>query len=370
MIIGVPKEIKPYEERISLTPAAVHRLVKEGHTVLVEKGAGLGAGYSDEEYTAAGAKIVKKHELIFDEADMIVKVKEPMPEEYDLLREGQIVFTYLHLAASRELTEALLERKIIGIAYETVELADGTLPLLAPMSEIAGRMSPMVATYFLMRPQGRRGVLVSGVPGVPEAHVTIVGAGNVGLNAARIALGLGARVTAIDKDPAKLRYAQDIFRGANLTTMGADEHNLISALKYSDIAILSVLKPGARAPVIITRDMLKHMKPGSIIVDVSIDQGGAAETSRPTTHHDPVYEVDGILHYCVANMPGAVPRTSTRALSMVTIDYISEIAARGWKTAALENRALAKGYNLVLGKVTHPAVASTFGLPYVPVAQS
>lgn len=367
MIIGIPKEIKQNEERVSLTPAAVQRLVKEGHRVLVEKSAGLGAGYTDEEYAAAGAEIVSSHKDIFEEAEMIVKVKEPLPEEYPLLKEGQILFTYLHLAASRELTEALMESGIVGIAYETVELSNGELPLLAPMSEIAGRMAPIVGNQFLMRPHGKRGVLICGVPGVPEAQVTIIGLGNVGLNAARLALGMGARVTAIDTNPAKLRYAQDIFRGANFTTMGADFQNLKQALTYSDMVILAVLKPGARAPIVITRDMLKYMKAGSVIVDVSIDQGGAAETSKPTTHIDPVYEVDGIIHYCVANMPGAVPRTSTRALSMVTIDYASELAAKGWKRATLENPALAKGVNLAYGHVTHPAVAQTFGLEYTPL---
>lgn len=367
MIIGIPKEIKPNEERVSLTPAAVNRLVKEGHRVIVEKSAGLGAGYTDEEYTAAGAEIVKTHEQVFEEAEMIVKVKEPLPEEYPLLKEGQILFTYLHLAASRELTEALLNAGIIGIAYETVELPNGELPLLAPMSEIAGRMAPIVASQHLMRPHGKRGVLICGVPGVPEAQITVIGMGNVGLNATRLALGLGARVTAIDINPSKLRYAQDIFRGANLTTMGADSQNLKQALSYSDVVILAVLKPGAKAPIVITREMLKYMKPGSVIVDVSIDQGGATETSKPTTHTDPVYEVDGIIHYCVANMPGAVPRTSTRALSMVTIDYVSEIAAKGWKRATLENQSLAKGVNIAYGNVTHPAVAQTFGMEYTPL---
>lgn len=367
MKIGIPREIKPNEERVALTPGAVQRLVAEGHQVYVEKSAGTGAGYSDEEYSAAGAVILKKHEDVFDVAEMIVKVKEPLPEEYPLLKEGQILFTYLHLAASRDLTEALLKTGIVGIAYETVETEDGQLPLLAPMSEIAGRMAPMVGNQFLMRPHGKRGVLICGVPGVPEAQVTVVGVGNVGVNAIRIALGLGARVTAIDKDPSRLRYAHDIFRGANFTTMSSDPQNLRQALKYSDIVILAVLSPGAKAPTIITREMLKLMKPGSVIVDVSIDQGGAAETSKPTTHNDPVYEVDGIIHYCVSNMPGAVPRTSTRALSMVTIDYVSELAAKGWKRATLENPTLAKGVNLAYGHLTHPAVAQSFGMEYTPL---
>ncbi|MCX7831326.1 MAG: alanine dehydrogenase [Actinobacteria bacterium] len=367
MKIGIPKEIKTNEERVSLTPGAVQRLTSEGHEVFVEKSAGLGAGYTDEEYAAQGAKIVNSHEEIFEISEMIVKVKEPLESEYHLLREGQILFTYLHLAASRELTEAILKTGVIGIAYETVQTPDGDLPLLAPMSEIAGRMAPMVANQYLMKPHGKRGVLICGVPGVPEAQVTIIGLGHVGLNAARIALGLGARVTAIDKNPAKLRYAQDLFRGANLTTMSSDPQNLKQALKYSDIVILSVLTPGAKAPIVITRDMLKLMKPGSVIVDVSIDQGGAAETSKPTTHIDPVYEVDGIIHYCVANMPGAVPRTSTRALTMVTIDYVSELAAKGWKRAVLENQALARGVNVAYGYVTHPAVAQTFNMEYTPL---
>ncbi len=366
MIIGVPKEIKTNEERVALTPSAVERLTKEGHQVIVEKGAGLGAGYSDEEYISAGARVVKTHEEAFD-VEMVVKVKEPLPEEYPLLREGLILFTYLHLAASRELTEGLLNSGIVGIAYETVETQSGDLPLLAPMSEIAGRMAPLMGTQFLMKPAGKRGILVSGVPGVPEAHITVIGMGNVGLNATRIALGLGARVTAIDTNPVKLRYAQDIFRGANLTTLASDPVNLKKSLSYSDIVVLSVLRPGAKAPIVISRDMLKHMKAGSVIVDVSIDQGGAAETSRPTTHLDPVYEVDGIIHYCVANMPGAVPRTSTRALTMVTIDYVSKLANLGWKRATLEDPALARGVNIAYGHVTHPAVAQTFGLEYTPL---
>jgi alanine dehydrogenase len=370
MIIGIPREIKQNEERVSLTPNAVSRLVKEGHRVIVETRAGEGAGYPDAEYEAVGATIAPDHRSVFQQAEMIVKVKEPLPDEYPLLQEGQILFTYLHLAASLELTRALLDRHIIGIAYETVQTPDGELPLLAPMSEIAGRMAPMAGAHFLMRPSGTRGVLMAGVPGVPPANVVVVGAGHVGTNAIRIALGLGASVFALDKDPRRLRRLEEIFRGANLVTLASDEHAIRTVLGFADVLILAVLVPGARAPFIVTREMLSLMKPGSVIVDVSIDQGGAAATSRPTTHENPVYEVDGVIHYCVANMPGAVPRTSTRALSLSTIDYVSEIARKGWKTAALENQAIARGLNLVDGHITHAAVAQAFNLEYVPFTRA
>lgn len=370
MIIGIPKEIKANEERVALTPAAVSRLVKEGNEVLVEKGAGTGAGYSDEEYKSAGAKIVSGHEKVFETSQMIIKVKEPLPEEYRLLQEGQILFTYLHLAASKQLTEALLKRKIIGIAYETVQTEDGDLPLLAPMSEIAGRMAPMVGAHYLMKPWGERGILVPGVPGVPYANVVVIGAGRVGSNATRIALGLGARVIVLDRNPKKLRIIEDVYRGSNLTTLAFDEKTLETILTFADIVIIGVLIPGAKAPTIIKKNMLRLMKPGAVIIDVSIDQGGATKTSRPTTHEDPIYEVDGIIHYCVANMPGAVPRTSTRALSMSTIDYVSKIASLGWKRAALENPPIASGINIINGKITHPAVAQSFGMPYTPLTRA
>lgn len=370
MNIGIPKEIKSDEQRVALTPAAVSRLIKEDNKVFIERGAGLGSGYSDVEYKAVGAHIIKNREDIYAKSDFIIKIKEPVESEYHLLREGQIIFTFLHLSASKTLTDVLLNKKVVGIAYETVQTPNGDLPLLAPMSEIAGRMAPMVASQFLMQPYGKRGVLISGVPGVPEAHVSVIGAGYVGINAVRIARGLGARVTALDKNLRKLRYLEDLFSETMLTTITSDEYSIKSVLNYSDIIILSVLQPGAKAPTIISREMLKYMKPGSVIVDVSIDQGGAAETSRPTTHHDPVFEVDGIMHYCVSNMPGAVPRTSTKALSMITIDYISEIASKGWRRAALENKAIMRGLNVVYGEVTHPAVAQTFNYEYVPFAST
>lgn len=366
MVIGIPKEIKVNEDRVSLAPSAVARLVKEGHKVLVEKGAGLGAGYTDLEYKAAGAKIVQSHKKIFEDSELIVKVKEPLPEEYPLLRKGLIMFTFLHLAASHELIKALLEKNIVALAYETVQTSDNDLPLLAPMSEIAGRMAPLVGAHFLMKPAGQRGILASGVAGVPPANFVIVGAGHVGTNAARVAVGLGANVYLLDKNLRKLRTISDIFRGANLITMGSDEHAIATVLSFADVLILAILVPGARTPIIVPRDLLKTMKPGSVIVDVSIDQGGAAETSQPTTHLDPVYEVDKVIHYCVTNMPGAVPRTSTRALSMATIDYVSEVARKGWKIAALENEAIARGVNLAYGHVTHPIISQTFNLKYVP----
>lgn len=370
MIIGIPREIKPNEERVALTPSAVSRLVKENNKVLIEKDAGIGAGYTNEEYKTAGAQIIHSHEKIFESSDMIIKVKEPLPEEYPLLNEGQILFTFLHLAASKELTEALLKRKIIGIAYETVQTEDGDLPLLAPMSEIAGRMAPLIGAHYLMKPFGIRGVLASGIPGVPQTNIVIIGAGRVGTNAIRIALGLGARVTVLDRTPKRLRIIEDIFRGTNLTTITMDEQIIKTALTFADVIIIGVLIPGAKAPVIIKRDMLQLMKPGALIIDVSIDQGGTTETSRPTTHQDPVYEVKGIIHYCVANMPGAVPRTSTRALSMSTVDYVSKIASLGWKRASLENPPIASGINMIYGKITHSAVAQSFGMRYIPVTRA
>ncbi|MBM4135847.1 MAG: alanine dehydrogenase [Nitrospira sp.] len=366
MIIGVPKEIKPEENRIAIVPGGVETLVHKGHKVIIEQSAGLGSGFSDEEYTRSGALIVHKHEDVFAEADLILKVKEPLIEEYDLLKSGQVVFTYLHLAASEELTQNLLERKIIGIAYETVQTEDGFLPLLAPMSEIAGRMAPQEGAKYLEKSFGGRGILLGGVAGVPPANVVILGGGNVGYNATRIALGMGASVTVLDINPRKLIRIDEIFQG-RITTMIADNYNIRMVASYADLLIGAVLVPGAKTPILISREMLKTMRTGAVLVDVSIDQGGCAETSRPTTHSHPIYEEEGIIHYTVTNMPAAVPRTSTRALTLNTFPYILEISDKGWEKAVRENSSLAKGVNLIEGTITYRAVAEAFHLSYTPL---
>ncbi|MDH5768678.1 MAG: alanine dehydrogenase [Nitrospirota bacterium] len=368
MVIGVPKEIKPEENRIAIVPGGVETIVHKGHTVIIEQGAGLGSGFIDEDYIKAGARVVQKHEDVFAEAELLLKVKEPLPEEYNLLRERQIIFTYLHLAASEELTRNLQERKIIGIAYETVQTEDGFLPLLAPMSEIAGRMAPQEGAKYLEETYGGRGILLGGVAGVPPANVVIFGGGNVGYNAARIALGMGASVTVLDINPRKLRMLDEIFQG-RVTTMIADNYNLRMVISYADLLIGAVLVPGAKAPKLITREMLKTMRPGAVFVDVSIDQGGCAETSRPTIHSHPIYEEEGIIHYTVANMPGAVPRTATRALTLNTLSYVLEIAEKGWRKAVRINPALSRGVNLVEGKITYKAVAGAFNLSYISLEE-
>ncbi len=368
MIIGVPKEIKPEENRVAIVPGGVETLVKKGHKVIIEKNAGIGSGFSDEEYMRAGAQIVDKHEDVFYEADLILKVKEPLPEEYKLLSEGKILFTYLHLAASEDLTNNLINSKAVCIAYETVQTDDGFLPLLAPMSEIAGRMAPQEGAKYLEKPYGGRGILLGGVPGVPPANVVIIGAGNVGFNAARIAFGMGASVTVLDINPRKLRFIDDYFQG-KVITMIADEYNIRMAIVYADLLIGAVLVPGAKAPKIVTRELLKTMKSGAVLVDVAIDQGGCAETSYPTTHSNPIYEEEGVIHYTVANMPGAVPRTATRALTLNTLPYVLEIAEKGWKRAVLENKSLARGVNIAYGKITHKEVAKAFNLPYTPLEE-
>src|SRR3990170_2973414 len=368
MIIGIPREIKPEENRIAIVPGGVETLVHRGHRVLIEKGAGLGSGFSDEEFMKAGAQISDRHEDVFAEADLVLKVKEPLPEEYGLLREGQIVFTYLHLAASEELTRNLQESKIIGIAYETVQTEDGFLPLLAPMSEIAGRMAPQEGAKYMEETYGGRGILLGGVAGVPPANVVILGGGNVGYNAARIALGMGASVTLLDINPRKLRLLDDFFQG-RITTMIADNYNIRMVAGYADLLICAVLVPGAKAPRLITREMLKTMRPGAVLIDVSIDQGGCAETSWPTTHSHPIYQEEGIIHYTVSNMPGAVPRTSTRALTLNTLPYVLAIVEKGWRNAARENPSLARGINLVEGKITYQAVAEAFNLSYTPLKE-
>ncbi len=363
MIVGVPKEIKPDENRVAMVPSGVHALVERGHTVLIETNAGVGSGYSDEDYRAVGAEIVPTAAEVYGQADMIVKVKEPIEPEYDLIREGQVVFTFFHFAASRELTEAVMRTKCIAIAYETVQKADGSLPLLIPMSEIAGRMAPQEGAKYLEKPMGGRGVLLGGVPGTLPAHVLILGGGEVGTHAAKIAAGFGARVTILDINLYRLRYLDDIMP-KNVVTQMSNHQNIVEGIRQADLVIGAVLIPGAKAPYLITREMLKEMKPGAVIVDVSVDQGGCVETSRPTTHHDPVFVVDGIVHYGVANMPGAVPYTSTIALTNATLPYVIELADKGYEQAIRENPELRKGLNMYYGVITYKAVAEAFDLPY------
>jgi alanine dehydrogenase len=368
MVIGVPKEIKPEENRVAIVPGGVETLVYKGHKVIIERGAGFGSGFDDEEYIRAGAQIFDRHEDVFDNAELVLKVKEPLIEEYGLLKAGQILFTYLHLAATKELARNLQEKKIIGIAYETVQTEDGFLPLLFPMSEIAGRMAPQEGAKYLEETFGGRGILLGGVAGVPPGNVVILGGGTVGFNVARIALGMGASVTVLDINPRRLIMLDEFFQG-RVTTMIADNYNLRMAIGYADLLIGAVLVPGAKAPKLITREMLKTMRTGAVLVDVSIDQGECAETSRPTTHSHPIYEEEGIIHYTVTNMPGAVPRTSTRALTLNTLPYVLEIVEKGWIKAIRENPALAKGVNLVEGRVTYKAVAEAFNLSYTPLKE-
>ncbi len=365
MIIGVPKEIKEGENRVSMTPAGIHALVSEGHTVIFEKGAGTGSGLTDEEYANEGATIVGSSKDVFTKAEMIVKVKEPLEVEWPLLCEGQVLFTYLHLASSEKLTIALIERKVTGIAYETMEDKEGRLPLLIPMSEVAGRISVQVAMRFLESDYGGRGVLLSGVPGVPPGQVVILGCGIVGLNAARIASGLGARVTVMDISHNRLKYVEDIMRGL-VTTVYSTKHAVQKAVANADVLICSVLVPGAKAPVLVTEQMVAQMKPGSIIIDISIDQGGCVETIRPTSHGEPIYKLHDVIHYAVPNMPASVPRTSTFALTNATLPYIQAIASVGVKKAASEDPTIASGINVKKGVVTYPAVAETFGMKWKP----
>lgn len=365
MIIGVPKEIKDDEYRVSLTPAGVQELVTVGHSVMVEDGAGIGSGLNNDLYESEGARIAKREE-IYGKADMIMKVKEPLEEEYDLLHEGQILYTYLHLAPAPDLTEALLKRKIIGIAYETVQLKDNSLPLLIPMSEVAGRMSIHEGAKYLERENGGRGILLGGVPGVDPGHVVILGGGIVGANAAKMAIGTGASVTLLDVNLQRLRYLDDLY-GGRLKTIMSNKVNIREALSTADLVVGAVLIPGAKAPKLISREMLSAMEPGSVIVDVCIDQGGALETSRPTSHSNPIFEVDGVIHYCVSNMPGALARTSTFALTNATFSFAFELAQKGFKKAMMDNPALRKGLNLCNGHVTHPAVAEALGRELVPV---
>src|SRR6516165_9979071 len=361
MIVGVPKEIKTDEYRVAMIPVGVEELTRTGHKVLIQTGAGQGSGIADERYAENGAEIVASAAEIWGGADLIVKVKEPMTAEWPLMRSGQIVFTYFHFAADRALTEAVMKSGITAIAYETIKDKNGTLPLLTPMSEVAGRMSIQEGAKFLERPFEGRGILLGGVPGVLPANVVILGGGIVGANAAKVAAGLGANVTILDINLDRLRYLDDVMP-RNVTTLYSDRHNVLDSLARTDLLIGAVLIPGARAPHLVRREDLKRMPPRAVIIDVAIDQGGCVETSRPTTHSQPTFLVDDVLHYCVTNMPGAVGRTSTYALTNVTLPYVLELARKGFDDAIAANAALRHGVNIHHGKVTNPAVAATFGL--------
>jgi alanine dehydrogenase len=363
MIIGVPKELKEQEYRVALLPSAAYQLTQRGHQVLVERAAGLGAGYPDNDYKAAGATVVNEHATIFEKADLVVKVKEPLPAEYNLLRPGLLLFTYLHLAADRALTEALLKSGVTALAYETLEV-HRRLPLLEPMSEIAGRMSILVGGYFLAKHFGGSGVLLGGVPGVLPGRVVVLGGGTSGINAARMAQGLGADVTILEVDLERMRFLDITLHTAH--TLYSNEAHLLELLPAVDLLIGAVLLPGARAPRLIRRDMLRRMRPGSVLVDIAIDQGGCAETSRPTTHHDPVFVEEGVTHYCVANMPGAYARTATQALTNVTYRYFELLADSGLAEACHCQPALRSAINVMQGQVTHSAVAQAHGLPCSP----
>lgn len=359
-----------HENRVGMTPAGVEELVKRySHQVLVQKSAGEGSGIADDVYAAAGAEIVSEAAEVYARAELIVKVKEPLPAEYEYLREGHIVMTFLHLAAFPELTRFLADRGVIGIAYETIQRADGSLPCLMPMSEVAGRMSVQIGAQHLEKVKGGRGVLLGGVPGVPPAEVVIIGAGTVGANAARVALGMGAHVSLIDINAERLRHLEDVLHGKLMTVM-SNRFNIERAVGYADLLIGAVLVPGAKAPTLVTEDMVKKMKPGSVIIDVAVDQGGCIETiDRATSHTSPTYVKHGVVHYAVPNMPGAVPRTSTYALTNATLPYVLEVANRGYREAARSNPALAKGFNVCHGRVVHRQVAAAHGLEYTPLEE-
>jgi alanine dehydrogenase len=368
MIIGIPKEIKTEEYRVGMVPAGVRLLRRSGHRVLIEKGAGEGAGISDQEFEKAGANLVPSAAEVYGETDLVMKVKEPLPPEYDLLRPGLMIYTFLHLAPAPELTAALLEKDVIGIAYETIQLTDGSLPLLIPMSEIAGRMSVQVGAHHLEKPCGGRGVLLGGVPGVYRGVVTVLGGGVVGTNAAKIAVGMGAMVYIIDINQSRLMALDDIF-GSTITTLISNPDTIERSVRESHLVIGAVLVPGGRAPSLVSREMVAQMKPGTVIVDVAVDQGGCCETCRPTTHDQPVFKVDNVIHYCVANMPGAVPRTATFALTNVTLSYALKIANQGLEAAVAADPALAKGINIYRSHVTHETVAHDLGYTYKPLEQ-
>ncbi|WP_128543687.1 alanine dehydrogenase [Larkinella soli] len=361
MVIGVPKEIKNNENRVALTPAGVSELRKFGHTVYVQVNAGSGSGFEDGEYIEAGAVMLPTIEEVYGIAEMIIKVKEPIESEYELIKEGQLLFTYFHFASSQDLTEAMIRRKAVCLAYETVEKTDRSLPLLIPMSEVAGRMAVQEGAKYLEKPQKGRGILLGGVPGVKPAHVLILGGGIVGTQAAKMAAGLGAHVTIMDISLPRLRYLSDIMP-ENVDTLMSNEYNIREAVKHSDLIIGAVLIPGTKAPHLVTREMLKLMRPGTVLVDVAVDQGGCIETCTPTTHENPTYVIDDVVHYCVANMPGAVPYTSTVALTNATLAYALQLANKGWQRACRENEELKRGLNVVDGRVVYQGVAEAFGL--------
>lgn len=361
MIIGVPREIKDQEHRVALTTGGVESLVHSGHQVLVERGAGVDSGFADEQYIESGAQIVQAASEVWAGTEMIVKVKEPLPEEFDLMRPELLLFTYLHLAANETLTHCLLDQRVTALAYETVQRPDGSLPLLIPMSEIAGRMAVQIGAHFLEYPHGGRGILLGGVPGVRAGSVVIIGAGVVGTNAAQVALGLGARVTIIDINLDRLRYLDQVMQG-KLETIASNRRNIMEAVRRAELLIGSVLLPGAKAPTLVTAEMIAAMSPGSVVLDIAVDQGGCIETIRPTSHTAPTYTVGGVVHYAVPNIPGAVPRTSTYALSNATLPYVAALANKGLARALADDPALRLGVNTYQGQVTHPAVAKAFGM--------
>jgi alanine dehydrogenase len=365
IVVGVPNEIKTHEYRVAMTPVGVDELTRAGHKVLIQQGAGQGSGISDEDYKSQGAEIVAQAADVWSRANLIVKVKEPLPVEWPLMRRGQVVFTYFHFAADEKLTRACMESGITAVAYETIKDARGNLPLLTPMSEVAGRMSIQEGAKFLERPFEGRGILLGGVPGVKPANVAVLGGGIVGANAAKVAAGLGANVTILDINLDRLRYLDDVMP-RNVTTLYSDRHAILSCIQTADLVIGAILIPGAKAPFLVKREDLKAMQPRAVIIDVAIDQGGCFETSRPTTHSQPTFIVDEIVHYCVANMPGAVGRTSTYALTNVTLPYALQLASKGLTRALADSPALKLGVNVHEGKVTHPAVAAAFGLEYTP----
>ena len=365
MIIGVPKEIKISENRVGLTEAGARQLIKEGHTVIVEKDAGVGSGITNEQYEKVGAKIIDTKKETYAKADMIMKVKEPLPDEYELMKENLILYTYLHLAAEPKLTKVLCERKVKSIAYETIQLENGSLPLLTPMSEVAGRMATQVGAYYLQKDHGGKGILLGGVTGVMPGKVTIIGGGVVGTNAAKMAIGLGAQVTILDVSTARLEYLDDIFQG-RCQTLFSNAKNIEDAVRESDLVVGGVLITGHKAPTLVSKELISQMARGSVVVDVAVDQGGCIETCRPTSHTAPTYEVDGVIHYCVPNMPGVVPRTSTYALTNVTLKYASMLAAMGVEDAVAKDKALMKGLNVYGGSVCYEPVARDLGMPYKP----